>query len=169
MEEKESILKRLEIYTNEYFVKGLFEKEKELWGLNNKENMSADKEPTNLWDKEYNKIEEEEEWEKKRREELDKELEHGSYEIGIKPDVFYTGKGGYINYIILLEKEVRKSKPYNMREEQLNKEELDKLINEEEVKRTQRTFTDSSKIRRAKKKERFKPTNLTPPKKKRKK
>lgn len=47
-----------------------------------------------------------EEWEKARREQLKKELSDGAYEIGDNTFKIYTGKGGYIEYIIAFEKAI---------------------------------------------------------------
>lgn len=47
-----------------------------------------------------------EEWEKARREQLKKELSDGAYEIGNDKIKAYTGKGGYIEYIIAIEKAI---------------------------------------------------------------
>lgn len=47
-----------------------------------------------------------EEWEKARREQLQKEVPDGAYEIGDHTFKAYTGKGGYIEYIIAFEKAI---------------------------------------------------------------
>lgn len=49
-----------------------------------------------------------EEWEIKLREKLEKEIPHGSYKIGLDPIVVYTGKGGYIDYLVAFERLGRK-------------------------------------------------------------
>jgi len=49
-----------------------------------------------------------EDWEKELREKLQKELPHGAYYIGEKPGLqLVTGKGGEIEYRVMLEKAIR--------------------------------------------------------------
>ena len=48
-----------------------------------------------------------EQWEIDLRAELDREIPKGIYNIGSEGTVVYTGKGGIIEYIVLLEKEIR--------------------------------------------------------------
>ncbi len=51
-----------------------------------------------------------EDWEKELREKLNKELEHGGYQIGVEPFIAITGKGGYIDFQVMLQKEQRHKK-----------------------------------------------------------
>jgi hypothetical protein len=48
-----------------------------------------------------------EQWEIDLRAELEEEIPKGIYNIGSEGVVVYTGKGGVINYIVLLESEIR--------------------------------------------------------------
>jgi hypothetical protein len=48
-----------------------------------------------------------EQWEIDLRVELEEEIPKGIYNIGSEGVVVYTGKGGVINYIVLLESEIR--------------------------------------------------------------
>jgi hypothetical protein len=48
-----------------------------------------------------------EEWERELRERLDKEVLDGPYQIGAGAWVVWTGKLGYINYLVELHREVK--------------------------------------------------------------
>ena len=48
-----------------------------------------------------------EDWEKDLRERLDKEVSEDIYKIGSPPMIALTGKGGYINYLVEVERGLR--------------------------------------------------------------
>ena len=49
-----------------------------------------------------------EDWEKELRERADKEVPDGAYNIGEGSGMFcWTGKGGYINFLVAIEQELR--------------------------------------------------------------
>jgi len=49
-----------------------------------------------------------EDWEIELRAKLDKEIPNGAYQIGTPPVVAWTGKGGYIDFHIEMERVLRK-------------------------------------------------------------
>jgi len=52
-------------------------------------------------------------WEKVKREELEKTISDGFYDIGTESMTILTGKGGYINFLIELHRSTKKlSKDY---------------------------------------------------------
>ena len=70
-----------------------------------------------------------EQWEIDLRAELNEEIPKGIYNIGSEGIVVYTGKAGIINYIVILEKEIR-GLAQSIREQiKREKEEYDKRPN----------------------------------------
>jgi hypothetical protein len=67
-----------------------------------------------------------EQWEIDLRDELDKEIPKGIYNIGSEGTVVYTGKLGVINYIVMLEKEIRGLSQLIREQIRKEKEEYDK-------------------------------------------
>jgi hypothetical protein len=49
-----------------------------------------------------------EQWEVDYRAKLEEEISEGIYEIGVPPIIGWTGKGGYINFLVALRKEAEK-------------------------------------------------------------
>jgi len=67
-----------------------------------------------------------EQWEIDLRAELDEEIPKGVYNIGSEGIVVYTGKEGIINYIVLLEREIRGLSKLIREQIKKEKEEYDK-------------------------------------------
>jgi len=67
-----------------------------------------------------------EQWEIDLRAELEEEIPKGIYNIGSEGVVVYTGKGGVINYIVLLESEIRGLSQLIREQIKREKEEYDK-------------------------------------------
>lgn len=79
-------------------------------------------------------------WEIDYRNKLNEELQHGAYSIGVPGKITaLTGKGGYIEYLVSLERDRRNfisnstggilnTKPSKLKDGFLTKEELDNLI-----------------------------------------
>lgn len=62
-----------------------------------------------------------ENWEKEERERLDKEIPEGIYTIEGGKYLAYTGKNGYINYLIELKRFIKEINPYPGILEQMEK------------------------------------------------